>query len=306
MTDQKILDGKVVVVTGAGRGIGRAIAMTLAREGASVVVNDLGASATGEGSDTGPADEVVAEIQAAGGQAVANGLSVADWDSAHAIVQTAIDSFGRIDGVVNNAGILRDTIFHKMTEEQFDIVLNVHLKGSFNMSRACAPHFREQDTGCLVHMTSTSGLIGNLGQANYMAAKMGIVGLSKSIALDMARYHVRSNCISPFAWSRLFGKVPTDTPEQQARVEKIKQMTPEKIAPLVAALFSDAAADVSGQIFAVRNNEIFLMSQSRPLRVAHTSDGWDAQSVCDRVLPAFKPSMYDLDVTASVFTWEPV
>ncbi len=306
MTDQQILDGKVIVVTGAGRGIGRAIAMTLAREGASVVVNDLGASATGEGRDTGPADEVVAEIRDAGGQAVANGLSVADWDSAHAIVQTAIDSFGRIDGVVNNAGILRDTIFHKMTEEQFDIVLNVHLKGSFNMSRACAPHFREQSTGCLVHMTSTSGLIGNLGQANYMAAKMGIVGLSKSIALDMARYKVRSNCISPFAWSRLFGKVPTDTPEQQARVEKIKQMTPEKIAPLVAALFSDAAADVSGQIFAVRNNEIFLMSQSRPLRVAHTADGWDAQSVIDRVFPAFKPSMYDLDVTASVFTWEPV
>jgi NAD(P)-dependent dehydrogenase (short-subunit alcohol dehydrogenase family) len=301
-----MLAGKVIVVTGAGRGIGRAIALALAEEGASVVVNDLGASASGEGEDVGPAAEVVREIEGRGGRAVANGLSVAEWDSAHAIIRTAIDTFGRIDGVVNNAGILRDAIFHKMTEEDFDIVIKVHLKGSFNMSRACAPHFREQQSGCLVHMTSTSGLIGNLGQANYMAAKLGIVGLSKSIALDMARYNVRSNCISPFAWSRLFGKVPAETPEQKARLEKIQQMTPEKIAPLAAALFSDAAKDVSGQIFAVRNNEIFLMSQSRPIRAAHTSDGWTPQTVVERVLPAFRPSMYGLDVTASVFSWDPV
>ena len=306
MSEKKMLDGKVIVVTGAGRGIGRAIALALAAEGASVVVNDLGASASGEGADQAPADEVVQEITASGGQAIANGLSVSEWDSAHAIIQSAIDNFGRIDGVVNNAGILRDTIFHKMTEEQFDIVVNVHLKGSFNMSRACAPHFREQSGGCLVHMTSTSGLIGNLGQANYMSAKLGVVGLSKSIALDMARYNVRSNCISPFAWSRLFGKVPTETPEQKARVEKIKEMTPEKIAPLAVALFSDEASDVSGQIFAVRNNEIFLMSQSRPLRSVHDGGGWTPAGVRDRALPAFKPSMYGLDVTASVFTWDPV
>ncbi len=306
MSTQKLLAGKVIVVTGAGRGIGRAIALQLADEGASVVVNDLGASPSGEGADATPAEEVAAEIRARGGQALANGLSVAEWDNAHEIIATAIREFGRIDGVVNNAGILRDAIFHKMSEEHFDIVLQVHLKGSFNMSRACAPHFREQNSGCLVHMTSTSALIGNLGQANYMAAKMGIVGLSKSIALDMARYKVRSNCISPFAWSRLFGKVPTDTPEQQARVEKIKQMTPEKIAPLAVALFSDAAEDISGQIFAVRNNEIFLMSQPRPIRSAHTADGWTPQSVCERVFPAFRPSMYPLDVTASVFSWDPV
>jgi NAD(P)-dependent dehydrogenase (short-subunit alcohol dehydrogenase family) len=252
------------------------------------------------------ATEVVEAISAVGGEAVANFNSVAEWDSAHEIVQAAIDTFGRIDGLVNNAGILRDAIFHKMTEESFDIVLNVHLKGSFNMSRACAPHFRQQESGSMVHMTSTSALIGNLGQANYMSAKLGIVGLSKSIALDMARYNVRSNCISPFAWSRLFGNVPTDTPEQQARVEIIKQMTPEKIAPLATALLSDAAKDVSGQIFAVRNNEIFLMSQSRPIRAAHTSDGWTPETVCERVLSAFKPSMYALDRTADVFTWDPV
>lgn len=306
MSARKMLDGKVIIVTGAGRGIGRGMAMTLADAGAKVIVNDLGASADGEGDDTSPAKDVVDEIVAAGGEAVPNYNSVSEWDSAHEIVQAAIDSFGRIDGLVNNAGILRDAIFHKMTEENFDIVLNVHLKGSFNMSRACAPHFRQQESGSMVHMTSTSALIGNLGQANYMSAKLGIVGLSKSIALDMARYNVRSNCISPFAWSRLFGNVPTDTPEQQARVEIIKQMTPEKIAPLATALLSDDAEDVTGQIFAVRNNEIFLMSQSRPIRAAHASDGWTPETINERVLSAFRPSMYALDRTADVFTWDPV
>ncbi len=306
MSARKMLDGKVIIVTGAGRGIGRGMAMALADAGARVIVNDLGASAAGEGDDISPAKEVVDEIAAAGGEAVPNYNSVSEWDSAHEIVQAALDAFGRIDGLVNNAGILRDAIFHKMTEENFDIVLNVHLKGSFNMSRACAPHFRQQESGSIVHMTSTSALIGNLGQANYMSAKLGIVGLSKSIALDMARYNVRSNCISPFAWSRLFGNVPTDTPEQQARVEIIKQMTPDKIAPLATALLSDAAKDVTGQIFAVRNNEIFLMSQSRPIRTAHTSDGWTPETVIERVLSAFKPSMYELDRTADVFTWDPV
>ena len=306
MSATKMLDGQAIVVTGAGRGIGRAIAIQLADAGAKVVVNDLGVSAAGEGSDTSPAAEVVKEISELGGEAIANHNSVAEWDSAHEIIQAAIDNFGRIDGLINNAGIVRDSIFHKMEEEAFDIVINVHLKGSFNMSRACASQFREQASGCMVHMTSTSGLIGNLGQANYMAAKLGIVGLSKSIALDMARYNVRSNCISPFAWGRLFGAVPTDTAEQQARVEKIKQMTPEKIAPLATALFGDAAKDVTGQIFAVRNNEIFLMSQSRPIRAAHTAEGWTPETVSERVFSAFRPSMYALDRTADVFTWDPV
>lgn len=304
--NSNLLENKVIIVTGAGRGIGRSIAEQLAAEGAKVVVNDLGASADGEGSDNSPAADVVRAIVNKGGEAIANYNSVAEWDSAQEIVQAAVDHFGRVDGLVNNAGILRDAIFHKSTEEDFDLVIKVHLKGSYNMSRACAPYFREQQSGCFVHMTSTSGLIGNLGQANYMAAKMGIVGLSKSIALDMARYNVRSNCISPFAWSRLFGRVPDETPEQKARLEKIKEMTPGKIAPIVAALFSDAGSEVSGQIFAVRNNEIFLMSQPRPIRTAHTSDGWTPKAVSERVFKAFKPSMYPLDKTADVFTWDPV
>ena len=302
----QMLDGKCIIVTGAGRGIGRAIAMMLAQCGANVLVNDLGGSAQGEGSDSSPAADVVNEITAAGGRAIANYDSVADSDSAEAIVRTCIDTFGRVDGLVNNAGILRDTIFHKMSEEQFDLVLQVHLKGSFNMSRACAPHFRAQQSGNFVHMTSTSALIGNLAQANYMAAKLGVVGLSKSIALDMSRYNVRSNCISPFAYSRLIGTLPAESDEQKARLEKIKQMTPEKIAPLATALMGDGAESVTGQVFAVRNNEIFLMSQPRPIRSVHTSDGWTPESVSSRVFDAFKGSMYDLDVTADVFTWDPV
>jgi len=302
----QMLQGKSIIVTGAGRGIGRAIAIMLAESGANVLVNDVGASAQGEGSDSSPAAEVAADINSSGGNAVANYNSVSESENAEAIVQTCLDTFGSVDGLVNNAGILRDTIFHKMSEEQFDVVMNVHLKGSFNMSRACAPHFRAQNSGCFVHMTSTSALIGNLAQANYMAAKLGVVGLSKSIALDMSRYNVRSNCISPFAYSRLIGTLPSETDEQQARLKKIKQMTPEKIAPLATALFGDAAADVSGQIFAVRNNEIFLMSQPRPIRSVQTSDGWTPETVSSRVFEAFKGSMYGLDVTADVFTWDPV
>ncbi len=219
MASKRTLDGKVAVVTGAGRGIGRATALALAHEGALVVVNDLGAGVDGEGSDISPAQEVVGEIEKAGGKAVANGDSVADWDGATNIVACALDTFGRIDCVVNNAGILRDRIFHKMAPEEWDAVIGVHLPGSFYVSRAAAPHFRKQESGAFVHMTSTSGLIGNFGQANYAAAKLGIAALSKSIALDMSRFNVRSNCISPFAWSRMIGSIPTDTPEQNARLE---------------------------------------------------------------------------------------
>ncbi len=302
----QMLAGKSIIVTGAGRGIGRAIAIMLAKSGANVLVNDLGGNAQGEGSDSSPSAKVVAEITSSGGAAIANYSSVTENDSAEAIVQTCINTFGRVDGLVNNAGILKDTIFHKMSEEQFDLVIDVHLKGSFNMSRACAPHFRAQQSGCLVHMTSTSALIGNLAQANYMAAKLGVVGLSKSIALDMSRYNVRSNCISPFAYSRLIGTLPSETDEQKARLEILKQMTPEKIAPLATALFGEGAKDVTGQVFAVRNNEIFLMSQPRPIRSVQTSDGWTPETVNSRVLEAFKGSMYNLDVTADVFTWDPV
>ena len=302
----KMLHEKVAVVTGAGRGIGRAIARLMAAEGAKVVVNDLGGSESGEGADRSPAQQVVDEIRDTGGEAVASFESVSELASAGRIVEQALDEFGQLDCVVNNAGILRDVIFHKMTEEDWDAVIAVHLKGSFNVSRAAATHFRKQVSGAFVHMTSTSGLIGNFGQANYAAAKLGIVGLSKSIALDMSRFQVRSNCISPFAWSRLIGTIPTADPEQEARVAKIKEMTPDHIAPLAAYLCSDAAEGVSGQIFAVRKNEIYLMSQSRPIRSVHRGEGWTPATIADHGMPALRASFFSLDRSADVFSWDAI
>jgi NAD(P)-dependent dehydrogenase (short-subunit alcohol dehydrogenase family) len=307
MNDSKgMVEGRVVVVTGAGGGIGRDIALAMAREGARVVVNDIGASLSGEGNDAGPAQAVVNEIKAFGGEAVANTDSVSEAASAAHIVQTALDTFGRIDVVVNNAGILRDRFFHKMGLDEWDAVIKVHLYGAFHVSRAAAPHFKEQSSGNYIHMTSTSGLIGNFGQANYSAAKLGVAALSKSIALDMQKFNVRSNCIAPFAWSRMIGSIPTETPEEQARVNRIKQMTPAKIAPLVVCLASDQAGDANGQIFAVRNNEIFLISQPRPVRSVQRSEGWTPQSVASHALPALKASYFDLDRSADVFCWDPI
>ena len=301
-----MLQDKVVLVTGAGGGIGRDFALALAAHGARVVVNDLGTSVAGEGASTGPAQKVVDEIRAKGGEAVASTESVADWESANRIVQTAIDAFGRLDCVVNNAGILRDRFFFNMSVEEWRAVIDVHLNGAFYVSRAAAPYFKSQNSGCYVHMTSTSGLIGNLGQANYSAAKFGIVGLSKSIALDMARYKVRSNCIAPFAWSRMIGSIPTETAEQKARVERMKVMETAKIAPLAVFLASDAAQEVSGQIFAVRANELFLMSQSRPIRSVHRADGWTPQGIAEHGMPALQQSFFPLDRTQDVFTWDPL
>jgi len=300
------LDGKVALVTGAGRGVGRDIALAMAAQGARVLVNDLGGAADGEGADAAPAEQVVDEIEAAGGTALANHVSVADFEAAQEMVDQAYEELGGLDIVVNNAGILRDVIFHKMTEADWDAVIAVHLKGSFAVARAAAPIFRGQERGAYIHMTSTSGLVGNVGQANYAAAKLGIVGLSKSIAMDMARFNVRSNCVSPFAWSRLIGTIPTDTPEQKARVEKIKSMTPAKIAPVAVALASDRARDVTGQIFAVRGNEIFLMSQSRPLRGMQRAQGWTPESVLDHAFPALRSDFYPLAASADVFSWDPV
>jgi NAD(P)-dependent dehydrogenase (short-subunit alcohol dehydrogenase family) len=301
-----MVEGKVVVVTGAGGGIGRDIALAMARYGAKVVVNDIGASLTGEGKDVGPAQQVVNEIKEFGGEAVANTDSVSDAAGAERIIETAVNSFGRIDCVVNNAGILRDRIFHKMSVEDWDSVLKVHLYGAYFMSKAAALHFKEQESGSLVHMTSTSGLIGNFGQANYSAAKLGIAALSKSIALDMQRFNVRSNCIAPFAWSRMTSSIPAETPAEQARVERIKQMTPAKIAPLAVYLASDTAKEVNGQIFAVRNNEIFLISQPRPVRSVHRSEGWTPEYIAEHGMPALKGSFFPLDRSGDVFSWDPV
>ncbi len=292
-----IVAGKVAVVTGAGGGIGKGIALALAAAGARVVVNDISASA---------AQGVVDEIKAAGGQAVASTDSVATRESAEHIVQNAIDLYGKIDIVVNNAGNLRDRLFHKMSGDEWSQVLDVHLNGSFYVSRAAAPYFRQQESGAYIHMTSTSGLIGNFGQANYSAAKLGIVGLSKSIALDMSRFNVRSNCIAPFAWTSMTSSIPADTPEEKARVLKLQKMEAGKIAPMVVYLGSDAASEVTGQIFAVRANEIMLFSQPRPVRSVHMSTGWTPESIAEIAVPAMKNDFYKLERSPEVIGWDPI
>ena len=285
-----MLEGKVAIVTGAGGGIGREIAVAMALAGASVVVNDIGASLAGDGRSSSPAEQTQQIIAQRGGRAVISTDSVSSWASAQRIVQAAMDGFGRVDIVVNNAGILRDAIFHKMSPEDWLQVIDVHLNGSFFVSRAAAEPFRAQGSGAYVHMT----------------AKLGLVALSKSIALDMQRFGVRSNCIAPFAWSRMTSSIPADTPEQQARVAKLQQMTPDKNAPLAVFLAADAAAGFTGQVFATRYNEIFLMSQSRPIRSVHRAEGWTPALIAEHAGPALRPSLLPLDRSQDVFGWDPV
>ncbi|MGB8183516.1 MAG: SDR family NAD(P)-dependent oxidoreductase [Pseudolabrys sp.] len=304
MTD--MVAGKTAIVTGAGRGIGRGIAMLLAKEGAKVVVCDIGASLQGEGSDAGPAQETVNAIKKAGGAAIASTLSITDPQNAEAIVKSALDAFGRVDILVNNAGILRDVIFHKMSWSDWSDVIAVHLNGSFNMSRAVAPHFREQNAGAFVHMTSTSGLVGNFGQANYMAAKLGIMGLSRGIALDMARFNVRSNCIAPFAFTRMIESIPAQSEQDKRRIEAFQRMTPEKIAPLAVYLCTEAAIGITGQIFSVRNNEIYLFNQPRPIKTIHRAKGWTPEELATELKTAFAPSFTPLERSEEVFNWDPI
>ena len=306
MTINLELENKVAIVTGGGGGIGREIALALAAEGASVVVNDIGVSLTGGGGSDSPAEETCGLITQKGGKAVISNDSVSSWKSAQLIKQKALDTFGKIDIVINNAGILRDTIFHKMDPSDWEDVINVHLNGGFYVSRAAAPYFREQSSGAYVHMTSTSGLIGNFGQANYSAAKLGIAGLSKSISLDMSRFNVRSNCIAPFAWSRMTSSIPANTEAEKERVERLKKMTPETNAPLAVFLASGAAKDVTGQIFSARLNELFIYNQSRPIKSVHSDKGWTPQEIAERAYPAFKTSMTPNERSGDVFSWDPI
>lgn len=297
---------KVVVVTGAGRGIGRAIALHFAQYGAKVVVNDPGGAPDGQGGDQRVAEQVVDEIIKAGGQAVASFDSVDSLAGATSIIDTAIKNFGRIDVVVNNAGILRDRILFKMSEEEFDAVLKVHVKGAWSMTRAAAPFMREQKFGRIINFTSTTGLIGQVGQVNYGTAKAGIVGLTKNTALDMEKYNVTANVICPFAYTRLVGTIESDDPIIQARIDKFKKMTPEKIAPLVVYLASDQAQEVSGQIFAVRGNELVLFSQIRPIRNMQLDNGWTVETIAETFIPAVKNNFYPLQISNDIFPYDPL
>src|SRR5213078_2928837 len=301
-----ILKDRVAVVTGAARGIGREIALLMAQLGARVVVNDYGGSEAGQGTTQAPANDVVEEIRKAGGQAVASYDSVATMGGGERIVQTAIDHFGHLDIVVNNAGILRDRMIFNMTEEEWDGLINTHLKGTFAVTRAAVPHMREKKWGRIINMTSTSGLVGNVGQANYAAAKLGIFGLTKATALDMARYNVTANCISPFAWTRMIGTIPTETDAQKARVEKVKRMGPEHIAPVAVFLASDAAKDVTGQVFGVRGKEIMLFGHERPIMRVHNAEGWTPERIADMFPGTLQHHLVPLVTSGQYFNYDPL
>ncbi len=294
-----VLDGKVVLVTGGGNGIGRDCALIAAQEGAKVVVNDLGGGLKGEDEGSaGPAEAVAAEIRAAGGQAVSNSDSVTDLDACYGMLEQAKKEFGGLHAVINPAGILRDVMFHKMSEAEWDAVISVHMRGSFNVCRATIEHFRDQNDGAYMLYTSTSGLFGNIGQANYGAAKMGIAGLSRIVAMEGARNNVRSNCIAPVAWTRMTQSVPIKDEAAAARrkvmAEKIR---PDQPARFSVALVSPAAAHVSGQIFGVSGENIMLYSQPRPIETCSKPDGesWSVDGILSECLPKMAPKFFDLN-----------
>lgn len=299
-----ILAGKVGIITGAGRGIGRALALSMARKGASLVINDAGVSVEGSPEAEHPAEAVVGEITAAGGAAIPDDGDVAAFASAEHMVVRARTEFGRLDFIVNNAGILRDRIFHKMSEDDWDAVIAVHLKGTFNLCRAAAGVFRDQQSGAILNMTSTSGLIGNVGQANYAAAKLGIVGLTRAVALDLKRFNVRANAIAPFAWTRITNTLPEGDAAAKQRIERLQRLSADHIAPLAVYLVSDGASAISGQVFAVRGAEIVLFSLPRPLATIYQPGGWDEASLANR-LATLESQFIPLAVTADVFPDDP-
>jgi NAD(P)-dependent dehydrogenase (short-subunit alcohol dehydrogenase family) len=303
-----VLSGKVVLVTGAANGIGKECALLAGREGAKVIVNDLGGGVAGgdEGS-AGPAEQVAQEIRKAGSEAVSNSESVTSRDGVKRMIEQAMDSFKGLHAIINPAGILRDTMFHKMTDQDWDQVIEVHLQGAYNVCRAAIPHFREQGEGSFVLFTSTSGLIGNIGQANYAAAKMGVVGLSRILAMEGLQKNVRSNVIAPFAWTRMIATIPIKDEASAKRVDRMKNMMrADQVAQLAVSLASPATKDVSGQIFAARGNEIFLMSQPRPIRGIGKVEGWTPETIAEHAMAALKPSFHDLGATTSVFGWDPI
>jgi NAD(P)-dependent dehydrogenase (short-subunit alcohol dehydrogenase family) len=293
------LDGKVVLVTGGGNGIGRDCALIAAQEGAKVVVNDLGAGLKGddEGS-AGPAEKVAMEIRAAGGEAVHNSDSVTSLKSVEGMVEQAMDTFGGLHAVINPAGILRDVMFHKMSERDWDQVIEVHMRGSFNVARATIELFREQNDGAYMFFTSTSGLFGNIGQANYGAAKMGIAGLSRIIAMEGARNNVRANCLAPVAWTRMTQSVPIKDEAAAARrkimAEKIRADQPARFS---VAMVAPAASSVSGQIFGASGENIILYSQPRPIETCSKpeGEGWTVDSIIKEAIPKMAPKFFDLN-----------
>jgi len=286
------LEGKVAVITGAGGGIGRAIAHLMAEEGAAVVVNDLGTDVSGRGDERGPADVVVGEIRAAGGRGCTSYGDVSSWAAAEGIIETALKEFGRIDILVNNAGILRDRMLFNMTEEEWNAVIAVHLKGTFNCTRHVCAHMRQQRSGRIISMSSTSGLYGNSGQANYGAAKDGIAGLTRVVAREMGKYGVTMNAVAPAAATRMMAAIPDSARRaRDARGVALPRsqgsqgsLAPEDVAPFVVYLATDAAADINGQTFAVMGGMIAHLNDPAPLRTIEKASRWTPEEIA-RVFP---------------------
>jgi NAD(P)-dependent dehydrogenase (short-subunit alcohol dehydrogenase family) len=286
-----LLEGKVAVVTGSGRGLGRGIAIALAREGARVVINDVGCELDGRGGADDPAMQVVNEIKALGTDAVPNYDSVSDFQAAANIVKTAVDSFGRLDILVNNAGIVRDRSIAKMSEEEFDAVIAVHLKGTFNCARHAIPVMREQNYGRIVNITSSAGLRGNFGQTNYGAAKAGIMGMTLVWAIELERYGITVNAMAPAGMTRMTGSIPgfdQDNPPPE--------MNPELNGPLIAFLASDKAADVNGQIFGRRGFGYTLFQQLRPVAMMYKPGGLTADEVAANFDGVFREHLQPIGI----------
>ena len=290
------MDGKVVLVTGGGNGIGRECALIAAAEGAKVLVNDLGGSLSGgDEGDAGPAEQVAQEIRAKGGKAISNSESVTNYAAVQAMVETALKEFGGLHAVINPAGILRDGMFHKMSEADWDSVIAVHMRGSFNVCRATIEHFRDQQDGAYVLFTSTSGLYGNIGQANYGAAKMGICGLARIIGMEGASKNVRANALAPVAWTRMTQSVPI---KDEAAAERRKVMA-EKVradqpARLSVALCTEAAKHISGQFFGASGDNIILYSQPRPVWNEDRPQGWTMDTIMTEAFPAMADKLTPL------------
>ena len=297
-----MLDGRVAICTGSGRGVGAEVAKLMAANGAAVLVNDPGTTGDGAGADQGPAEEIAAGIREAGGRAAANFGSVASYEDCLAMIQQARDEFGGPHILFNPAGILRDRMFHKMSPDDWQAVLNVHMNGHFNVARAAINLFRDQEYGRIIMVSSTSGLLGNIGQANYGAAKMGIVGLSRIVAMENASKNITSNVICPSADTRMTRGVPAPKdPEAAAlREERLRRSRADAIAPLCVFLASEEAGYVNGQIFHQRAAELSLYSQPRPVRMVHRNGGWTPETIRDVAMPSLSTQFFEMGSSRAV------